>query len=177
MKRLFTVLALIVVCNLSFAESPLDRVKRKDDKFSKTTFYESKGMFFKYLDAYIVQKEGSAPVLKVSFYYQGNHWIFFDRIQLVHSGEDPFTVIYDSSNYKRKILDGSTVREWVTITAYPELIEYLRAFFQTEKPMARFSGEGQFTRKYYKVELSPVIAVFDAYDFLLQNYNPTSSPE
>jgi len=149
----------------SLSKSDMNGLKRTWDEFKMQYVIETKDRPFVILSPYIVIKMGNNMHVGISANYRSSGWIFMDRMAVSVDGE-----IFEfkfTGDVSRDVFSGSTVKEWVTQPATPEIMEVLRKIAASSGDVkVRLEGEKFYDKKLSHKQVEDIRKILSIYDKL-----------
>jgi hypothetical protein len=118
------------------------------DSFTGTKFYlPDRGNEQSYIRLYVAVPKSGAPYLRLNTRYDGEDWVFFDKVYLSYEGntvEVPFNEYDDKTT---KVYGGGRVYENIDVViSDSSLINYLKKYSRSPDAKVRFSGDFRFDK-------------------------------
>ena len=146
-------------------EEALDDMLVTRDEVKGITWYEDGNAASRhYMNLYIENADGQAPVLRIELRYMGDQWLFLESFTVMADGEK-FTIY--PVDLKREALGWGVVLEMDDRPVTGETLDMVKAVIGSDEAMIRYNGRSTFTDKGITAEEKAALKkVINAYNAL-----------
>lgn len=179
MKKLILLAILFCTATFCYAQDDAYESSRKNskqvipkdfrinyDKFEKTSWVKNKpdfaGRNYYTVGAYFELKDDVAKNLRLTLYYSGREWVFFEDVKFLINDE---TIELPVNKSEREAILGGVV-EISDTPVSKEVMVVLKKLLKVEKAQIRFVGDKYSDKVIYKTDINNIRKIVEYYELL-----------